>query len=236
MIDSLRNVFELLGCTREEVLAKPAREFLLPEAPGGWCERTHRWGVEHDVTENKRMERALRRSLKKSSKAFLARPYAIVIFTIEDGKLIEVNSSSLRIARSFSRQTFPNPRAYLRLCRRRRFRGQKQAGQTKETEVLPAPPEVQVIRLLPQRKSSGKRFGSRGQHLDHEKLQSLHGRKSKLVHSGSGSLTPFETNRRSLTPLIRREASVSALPACVATISRTLPRCPTPSISHSGER
>lgn len=54
-------------------------------------------GIAHDVTEQKRMERALRLSEEKFSKAFLASPYAIVISGMEDGRLMEVNDSFLRI-------------------------------------------------------------------------------------------------------------------------------------------
>lgn len=125
----------LLGYTREEVLAKPMREFLLPEARAQFDEslkdiqRTgivtglmvvlsktgerRIWeyrntlrtdvsvpivrGIAHDVTDQKRTERALQLSEEKFSKAFLACPYAIVISTIEEGKFIEVNDSFLRI-------------------------------------------------------------------------------------------------------------------------------------------
>ena len=54
-------------------------------------------GIAHDVTEQKRMERALQLSEEKFSKAFLASPYAIVISAMEDGRLMEVNDSFLRI-------------------------------------------------------------------------------------------------------------------------------------------
>jgi PAS domain-containing protein len=54
-------------------------------------------GIAHDVTDQKRMERALRLSEEKFSKAFLASPYAIVISTLEDGKLLDVNDSFVRI-------------------------------------------------------------------------------------------------------------------------------------------
>src|SRR5262249_17505855 len=60
-------------------------------------------GVAHDVTDQVRMERALRLSEEKFSKAFLASPYAIVISKIEDGRLIEVNDSFSRIM-GFSRE------------------------------------------------------------------------------------------------------------------------------------
>src|SRR5260370_33613616 len=60
-------------------------------------------GIAHDVTDQKRIERALRLSEKKFSKAFLASPYAIIIFTMEDGKILDVNDGFMRI-RSFSRE------------------------------------------------------------------------------------------------------------------------------------
>ena len=53
-------------------------------------------GIAHDVTEQKRMEKALRLSEEKFSKAFLASPYAIVISGMEDGKLLDVNDSFVR--------------------------------------------------------------------------------------------------------------------------------------------
>jgi PAS domain S-box-containing protein len=126
---------KLLGYTREEMLNKPMREFLLPEARAQFDEALLRiqrdgfvkglmvvltksgeqkiWeyhntlrtdgvttpvvrGIAHDVTEQRRMQKALRASEEKFSKAFLASPYAITISTIEDGRLIEVNDSFLR--------------------------------------------------------------------------------------------------------------------------------------------
>jgi PAS domain S-box-containing protein len=49
------------------------------------------------------MEKALRLSEEKFSKAFLASPYAIIISTIEDGRLIEVSDSFLQVT-GFSRE------------------------------------------------------------------------------------------------------------------------------------
>jgi PAS domain S-box-containing protein len=125
----------LLGYSREEILQKPMREFLLPEARAQFDESLLRiqkdgfvkgsmvvltktgerriWefhntlrtdgvsspivrGIAHDVTDQKRMERALRLSEEKFSKAFLASPYAIVISTLEDGELLDVNDSFVR--------------------------------------------------------------------------------------------------------------------------------------------
>jgi len=126
---------KLLGYTREEMLNRPMREFLLPEARAQFDEalltiqrdgfvkglmvvltksgERRIWeyhntlrtdgvttpivrGIAHDVTEQRRMQRALRLSEEKFSKAFLASPYAITISTIEDGRLIDVNDSFLR--------------------------------------------------------------------------------------------------------------------------------------------
>jgi len=133
---------KLLGYTREEMLNKPMRDFLLPEARTQFDEalltiqregfvkglmvvltksgERRIWeyhntlrtdgvttpivrGIAHDVTEQRRMQRALKLSEEKFSKAFLASPYAITISTIEDGKLIEVNDSFLR-KMGFSRE------------------------------------------------------------------------------------------------------------------------------------
>jgi len=127
---------KLLGYSREEVLKKPMREFLLPEAraqfdeslvgikKGGFVKglmvvltktgERRIWeyhntlrtdgvstpivrGVAHDVSDQKRIERALRLSEEKFSKAFLASPYAIIISTMEDGKILDVNDSFVRI-------------------------------------------------------------------------------------------------------------------------------------------
>jgi len=126
---------KLLGYTREEMLNKPMRAFLLPEARAQFDEslltiqkegfvkgsmvvltksgERRIWeyhntlrtdgvttpivrGIAHDVTEQRRMQKALRASEEKFSKAFRASPYAITISTIEDGKLIEVNDSFLQ--------------------------------------------------------------------------------------------------------------------------------------------
>ncbi len=133
---------KLLGYSREELLKKPMREFLLPEARPQFDEsltsikkdgfvkgvmavltktgERRIWeyhhtlrtdgvstpivrGVAHDVTDQKRMEGALRLSEEKFSKAFLASPYAIIISTTEDGKLLDVNDSYVRIM-EFSRE------------------------------------------------------------------------------------------------------------------------------------
>jgi PAS domain S-box-containing protein len=55
-------------------------------------------GVAHDVTEQKRMERELRRSEEKFAKAFLASPHGIAITTLNDGRIVDVNRSLLEMA------------------------------------------------------------------------------------------------------------------------------------------
>ncbi len=133
---------KLLGYSGEELLKKPMREFLLPEARAQFDEslvsikkdgfvkglmvvltttgERRIWeyhntlrtdgvsapivrGIAHDVTDQKRIERALRLSEEKFSKAFLASPYAIIIFTMEDGKILDVNDGFIRIM-GFSRE------------------------------------------------------------------------------------------------------------------------------------
>ena len=133
---------KLLGYTREELLNKPMRDFLLPEGRAqfdkslldiqkdGFVKGTmvvltkagerRIWeyhntlrtdgvspsivrGIAHDVTEQKHIEKALRRSEEKFAKAFQASPYAIIISTLEEGTLIEVNDSFLGIT-GFSRE------------------------------------------------------------------------------------------------------------------------------------
>jgi len=123
---------KLLGYSREEMLNKPMRDFLLPEARTQFDESLltiqkegfvkglmvvltktgeHRiWeyfntlrtegvatpvvrGIAHDVTEQKRLERALRLSEEKFSKAFHSSPVEIAITTLQDGRFLEVNES-----------------------------------------------------------------------------------------------------------------------------------------------
>jgi PAS domain S-box-containing protein len=55
-------------------------------------------GIAHDVTEQKRMEKALRVSEEKFSTAFLASPYALAISTIDEDRLIEVNDGFCAIS------------------------------------------------------------------------------------------------------------------------------------------
>jgi PAS domain S-box-containing protein len=60
-------------------------------------------GIAHDVTDEKRMEKALRRSEEKFAKAFLASPYPMIISSMEDSKVIEVNGKFVEIT-GFSRK------------------------------------------------------------------------------------------------------------------------------------
>ncbi len=50
-------------------------------------------GIAHDVTDQRRVEKALRLSEEKFSKAFHASPVEIVITTVEEGRLLDVNES-----------------------------------------------------------------------------------------------------------------------------------------------
>lgn len=127
---------KLLGYSREELLNKPMRELLLPEARAQFDQsllniqrdgfvkgsmvvltksgERRIWeyhntlrttgvstpivrGIAHDITEQKRMERALRLSEEKFSKAFRASPHAILITTKTEGRLIDVNDNFFRI-------------------------------------------------------------------------------------------------------------------------------------------
>ncbi len=123
---------KLLGYSREEMLSKPMRDFLLPEARAQFDESLLRiqkdgfakglmvvltktgerriWeyhntlrtegvtvpivrGIAHDVTDQKRMEKALRLSEEKFEKAFRSSPSIISISTLHEGAFLEVNES-----------------------------------------------------------------------------------------------------------------------------------------------
>jgi len=126
----------ILGYTREEMLGRPLREFVTPEAKphcDEYLERIRRdgsasgllpvvtkngdvrlWefnnslrsagvrspivrGIAHDVTEQKRAEAALRRSEEKFAKAFRSSPAEMVIVTLNEGRLVEVNETCTRV-------------------------------------------------------------------------------------------------------------------------------------------
>ena len=123
---------KLLGYSREELLNKPMRDFLLPEARAQFDESLVRiqkdgcvkglmvvltktgerriWeyhntlrtegvtvpivrGIAHDITEQKRLEKALRLSKEKFAKAFHASPVEITITTLEEGLFLDVNEA-----------------------------------------------------------------------------------------------------------------------------------------------
>jgi PAS domain S-box-containing protein len=123
---------KLLGYAREELLNKPMREFLLPEARAQFDESLVRiknegfvkglmvvltktgerriWeyhntlrtdgvttpivrGIAHDVTDQRRMQKELRISEEKFSKAFHLSPVAKAIATLAEGKLLDVNAA-----------------------------------------------------------------------------------------------------------------------------------------------
>src|SRR5216683_662156 len=123
---------KLLGYSREELLNKPMRDFLLPDARAQFDQslldiqkrgfvkglmvvltktgERRIWeyhntlrtdgvtapvvrGIAHDVTEQRRVERALRLSEEKFSKAFHSSPVEIVITTLEEGRFLDVNDS-----------------------------------------------------------------------------------------------------------------------------------------------
>ena len=71
-----RRIWEFHNTLRTEGVAKPIVR-----------------GVAHDVTEQKRLEKALRLSEEKFAKAFQSSPVEIVIKTIEEGRYIEVNKA-----------------------------------------------------------------------------------------------------------------------------------------------
>jgi len=123
---------KLLGYSREELLNKPMRDFLLPEARAQFDQslldiqrdgfvkgsmvvltktgERRVWeyhntlrtdgvttpvvrGIAHDVTEQRRAEKALRLSEEKFSKAFHASPIEIMITTLEEGRFLDANES-----------------------------------------------------------------------------------------------------------------------------------------------
>ena len=122
----------LLGYSLDELLQKPMRDFLLPEARAQFDEslltiqkdgvvkgsmivltkagERRIWeyhntlrtegvnapivrGIAHDVTDQKRLEKALRLSEEKFAKAFQSSPVEFVITTFQEGRFLEVNEA-----------------------------------------------------------------------------------------------------------------------------------------------
>jgi PAS domain S-box-containing protein len=123
---------KLLGYSPEELLNKPMRDFLLPEARAQFDEyllnikrdgvvkgllvvltktgERRIWeyhntlrtdgvtapiirGIAHDVTDQRRVQKALRLSEEKFSKAFRSSPVAKAIATLVEGELLDVNEA-----------------------------------------------------------------------------------------------------------------------------------------------
>ena len=123
---------KLLGYSREELLNKPMRDFLLPEARAQFDQslldiqrdgfvkglmvvltktgERRIWeyhntlrrdgdtsavvrGIAHDVTDQRRVEKALRLSEEKFSKAFRCSPTILWISTLPEGRVLEVNET-----------------------------------------------------------------------------------------------------------------------------------------------
>lgn len=88
------------GKTTEIEISRPDKEYIVGEmnVVGIDWEGKHAFLASlRDVTERKRAEIALKESEEKFSKAFHSSPEAVVISTIEDGILLEVNDSFHRL-------------------------------------------------------------------------------------------------------------------------------------------
>jgi PAS domain S-box-containing protein len=123
---------KLLGYPREELLNKPMRDFLLPDARAQFDQslldiqkhgfvkglmvvltktgERRIWeyhntlrtdgvtapvvrGIAHDITDQRRVEKALRLSEEKFSKAFRCSPTILWISTLQEGRVLEVNEA-----------------------------------------------------------------------------------------------------------------------------------------------
>jgi PAS domain S-box-containing protein len=123
---------KLLGYSRAELLNKPMRDFLLPEARAQFDQslldlqrdgfvkgvmvvltktgERRIWeyhntlrtdgvaapivrGIAHDITDQRRVEKALRLSEEKFSKAFRCSPTILWISTLQEGRFLEVNET-----------------------------------------------------------------------------------------------------------------------------------------------
>jgi len=123
---------KLLGYSREELLNKPMRDFLLPEARAQFDESLLRiqrdgfvkglmvvltktgerriWeyhntlrtegvsvpivrGIAHDITDQMRLEKAVRLSEEKFAKAFHSSPVEMAITALQEGLILDVNES-----------------------------------------------------------------------------------------------------------------------------------------------
>ena len=123
---------KLLGYSREELLNKPMRDFLLPDARAQFDQslldiqkhgfvkglmvvltktgERRIWeyhntlrtdgvtapvvrGIAHDITDQRRVEKALRLSEEKFSKAFRCSPTILWISTLQEGRVLEVNEA-----------------------------------------------------------------------------------------------------------------------------------------------
>ena len=123
---------KLLGYSREELLNKPMRDFLVPDARAQFDQslldiqkhgfvkglmvvltktgERRIWeyhntlrtdgvtapvvrGIAHDITDQRRVEKALRLSEEKFSKAFRCSPTILWISTLQEGRVLEVNEA-----------------------------------------------------------------------------------------------------------------------------------------------
>ncbi len=79
--------------TRYRMKSGEIRSFLISTVVIELGGEPHLFSVLKDITDRKRMEEALRSSEDKFSKAFNANPEGIVISTLEEGRIVEVNDA-----------------------------------------------------------------------------------------------------------------------------------------------